>query len=86
MARWFETDHSRNLGLPLPGTFARLAPEGEVPSGEDGEVYALQLMPPSPGGDPLDLDDAGNYVDTGERVRLIDAMRPYLGIEPATED
>jgi feruloyl-CoA synthase len=85
MARWFDTDHSRNLGLPLPGTFARLKPEGEVPSGENGEVYALHLMPPALGDEAADADDAGNYTDTGERVRLIDAMRPYLGIEPATE-
>lgn len=85
MARWFETDHSRNIGLPLPGTFARLAPDGEVPSGEDGEVYALQLMPPALGAEAVDPDDAGNYTETVARVRLIDAMRPYLGIEPAAE-
>ncbi|MFP6733782.1 MAG: hypothetical protein VB959_08070 [Rhodospirillales bacterium] len=82
MARWFESTHSRNLGLPLPGNFARLEPEGEVASGEDGEVYALHLMAPV-GGQDLDPDDAGNYTDTGQRVRLIDAMRPYLGVEPA---
>lgn len=85
MARWFETDHSRNMGLPLPGTYARLLPEGEVPSGEDGEVYALQLMAPALGGEAADPDNAGNYTDTAARVRLIDAMRPYLGIEPASE-
>jgi len=42
-------------------------------------------MPPALGDEAADADDAGNYTDTGERVRLIDAMRPYLGIEPATE-
>ncbi len=71
--------------MPLPDTFARLAPEGEVPSDEDGEVYALQLMPPALGAEAADPDGAANYTNTGERVRLIDVMRPYLGIEPATE-
>ena len=46
-----------------------------MPSGENGEVYALHLMPPALGDEAADADDAGNYTDTGERVRLIDAMR-----------
>ena len=85
MARWFESTYSRNFGLPLPGSFARLLPEGDVASGEDGEVYALHLMGPAPDGQALDSDDAGNYTDTAQRARLIDSMRPHLGVEPAPE-
>ena len=65
MARWFESTHSQNLGLQLPGSFAPLLMEGDVASGEDGEVYALHLMGPAPDGQALHPDDAGKYTDTG---------------------
>lgn len=76
---YFDSEMSGNIGLPLPGSFVKLATAGDS--------WELRVKPHGPGpqvwrdqqADALETDEDG-FFPTGDLVELIDPMRPYLGI------
>jgi len=75
----FETDISGNLGLPVPGTYLKLIADGdsyELATKGSGPVPSVWRGRESV---PASSDEDG-FVKSGERVALVDPMRPYLGL------
>lgn len=84
---YFASDQTGNIGLPVPGTLLKLS------AGDDSEDEIYEMGVRMDGKDdsgPLNwrdgapvpaLTDEDGYFQTGDAVKMIDPMRPYLGIE-----
>ncbi len=87
---YFASEQTGNIGLPVPGTFLKLA---TIPSDSDEDEDTFELSVKSvttgangPGlwrdGAVIDAEtDEDGFFPVGDVVKLIDPMRPYLGIE-----
>ncbi len=78
-ATWFETDHSGNIGLPLPGVEVRLVPDGDK---RELRVRAPTVTPGywnAPEATEAAFDEDGFY-RMGDAGTFIDDARPDLGV------
>jgi feruloyl-CoA synthase len=78
-ATWFETDHSGNIGLPLPGVEVRLVPDADK---RELRVRAPTVSPGywrAPEATKAAFDEDGFY-RMGDAGVFIDEARPELGI------
>jgi feruloyl-CoA synthase len=78
-ATWFETGHSGNIGLPLPGVEVRLVPDGDK---RELRVRAPTVTPGywnAPEATRAAFDEDGFY-RMGDAGTFIDDARPYLGV------
>jgi len=76
---YFDTEADENIGLPLPGSYLKMAARGDL--------FELRVKTHGPGprqwqkyqAQPLTTDDEG-YFTTGDIVTLVDEMLPFKGV------
>ena len=77
---YFDSDIPNNLGLPPPGSYLKLAPMGNDLELRVKPAGDVPLGWSSNGLAPRALDEDG-FLATGDAAKLIDPMRPYLGMQ-----